>query len=479
MATSKSAEVRKRLPFPIVDADGHYLEIEPHFLEVFREVAGEDIVARYRKIVAQADSYKVSVDERRETGVVASPWWGSTAETRDRATASLPGLMAERMEELGFDYMVLYPTDGLKAGSFQDEELRLACCRAVNTYQAEMFGEYTRFMTPAAVLPMYSPEEAIQELDYAVKVLGLKVAFTGSPVKRPIPSLRRQYPEAGREAYRLEMFGLDSEYDYDVLWEKFVELRVSPACHASGHGWGSRQSPSNYMYNQVGKFGAFSELLCKALFIGGVTRRFPTLGFAFLEGGVGWGCSLFADLLGRWEKRGAQAIGRLDPINTDAGQMVQMVEQYGSQRVGAMLEDVRDYFETRNLPKPEELDDFHACGIETVQDVYDLFVPHFYFGCEGDDPLNCWAFNTDANPLGARLRAMFGSDVGHWDVPDMSVVLSEAYELVEKEQMTEEDFKDFTFGNVVRLYGGSNPDFFEGTAVESAAATLLAQEAAA
>ena len=31
------------------------------------------------------------------------------------------------------------------------------------------------------------------------------------------------------------------------------------------------------------------EAVCKALFMGGVTRRFPALKFAFLEGGVGWG----------------------------------------------------------------------------------------------------------------------------------------------------------------------------------------------
>ena len=30
-------------------------------------------------------------------------------------------------------------------------------------------------MTPAAVIPMHTPEEAIEELEYVVKQLGLKV----------------------------------------------------------------------------------------------------------------------------------------------------------------------------------------------------------------------------------------------------------------------------------------------------------------
>ena len=55
----------------------------------------------------------------------------------------------------------------------------------------------------------------------------------------------------------------------------------------------------------------------------------------------------------------------------------------------------------------------------------------FYFGCEADDPSNVWAFSARANPLGARLNAIFSSDIGHFDVPDMTEVVPEAYEMVE------------------------------------------------
>ena len=47
-------------------------------------------------------------------------------------------------------------------------------------------------------------------------------------------------------------------------------------------------------------------------------------------------------------------------------------------------------------------------------------MPHFYFGCEADDPLVAWAFDREGQSLGARLRAIFGSDISHWDVPDMT-----------------------------------------------------------
>ena len=58
--------------------------------------------------------------------------------------------------------------------------------------------------------------------------------------------------------------------------------------------------------------------------------------------------------------------------------------------------------------------------ITKKEDIRDLFVPSFYFGCEADDPANAWAFTDRRIPFGARLHAIFGSDIGHWDVPDMT-----------------------------------------------------------
>ena len=69
---------------------------------------------------------------------------------------------------------------------------------------------------------------------------------------------------------------------------------------------------------------------------------------------------------------------------------------------------------------------------------------------------------------------MFGSDIAHWDVPDMAEVLGEAWEMVEHELITEADFRDFVFTNPVRFYTSGNPDFFAGTTVEPAVTTELA-----
>ena len=78
------------------------------------------------------------------------------------------------------------------------------------------------------------------------------------------------------------------------------------------------------------------------------------------------------------------------------------------------------------------------------------------------------AFDERLNPLGARIPALFASDIGHWDVPDFRKVLEEAWELVEHGLLDAEGFRHFTFANPVRLWAGTNPGFFEGTSVEKA-----------
>ena len=123
-------------------------------------------------------------------------------------------------------------------------------------------------------------------------------------------------------------------------------------------------------------------------------------------------------------------------------------------------------------PEPPELDEYEACRIERRQDLHDLFVPRFYFGCEADDATVAWAFDERVNPMGARLRAMFSSDMGHWDVPEMAAILEEAYELVEKKILDDEAFREFVCLNPVRFYTSVNPDFFVGTRIESEVAAM-------
>jgi len=186
---------------------------------------------------------------------------------------------------------------------------------------------------------------------------------------------------------------------------------------------------------------------------------------------------LYADLIGHWEKRNRQAIESTNPDKLDVAGLLQFAQKYGQDnlieavRRGEGLEGDSNSTLTGGL---EDLDDYFRCKITDKRDIRDLFVPRFYFGCEADDPVNAWAFNGRANPMGARLNAIFSSDIGHFDVPDMTAVVPEAFELVEDGLISDDDFRDFMFANAVRFWGEVNPDFFKGTAVEKPAAEVLA-----
>lgn len=104
----------------------------------------------------------------------------------DEATSILPRLLCERLDDFGFDFIVPYPSAGLRTPFIADGEMRQAACRAFNMFSAVQFRPYSDRLMPAAVIPMHTPGEAIAELDYAVKILGLKVAIMASLVRRPI-----------------------------------------------------------------------------------------------------------------------------------------------------------------------------------------------------------------------------------------------------------------------------------------------------
>jgi predicted TIM-barrel fold metal-dependent hydrolase len=481
--TAETAKIRAKLNHPVIDSDGHWIEFEPAAVEYLRQVGGDKIVERYGKVANQFGNKKwaqTSVEERRERRMLQPGWWGvPTKNTRDRATAMLPKLLHERMGELGLDFGVIYPTSGaLFAPFLRDEEVRRAACRAFNMYTADQFQGLGDRLTPAVVVPMYSPQEAVEELEFVVKTLGCKAVMLGSLPRRPVAAVARTNPEASRYAVWHDTLGLDSAYNYDPVWAKCLELGISPTFHSASSGIGLRTSISNFVYNHIGHFGQAGEAVCKALFIGGVTRRFPQLRFGFLEGGVGWACSLYSDLIGHWKKRNPTALEETNPANLNRELLVGLVQRYGSK---AFIDKIDQLAPGVGLlmERPEQLDDFEACGIKKASDIRDLFAPNFYFGCEADDPVNSWAFKDNVNPYGAKLNAIFGSDIGHFDVPDMTEVLVEAYEGVEDGILTEDNFRDFVFGNPVRFWTAGNPNFFKGTAVESQVQKFLVEESCA
>jgi len=483
---SRSLRVREQLDHPVIDGDGHVQEFHPIFVEYFREVAGPALTQRYLDARLRNRSWHAATQEERlDKRISRPPFWTMPAKnTLDLATAMLPDLFRARLDALGIDFAVVY-TSQFHILKFRDEEIRRAGCRAINLMNRDQFGQHADRMTPAAVIPLVTPDEGIEELEFCVKELGFKAAMITGIIERPVPIIAREAPQLARFTTIIDSLCLDSAFDYDPFWAKCVELKIAPTTHASGQGWGSRQSVSNYTFNHIGAFAASGEAFCKALILGGVTHRFPQLRFGFLEGGVNWAVSLYHDLFEHWEKRNITALREwLDPAQIDRGLLADLVSRYGGKRFAPYIDQVRTP-STSTGARPSHmieqaaLDDWSKSGIDRKEQIYENFRTRFFFGCEADDRTIAHAFNTRCNKEGGRLNAIFSSDVSHWDVPDMTETLAEAFELVEENLMTRDDFRDFTFANMVRLQAGLNRDFFKGTAVESAAAKVLNEDRAA
>jgi predicted TIM-barrel fold metal-dependent hydrolase len=471
------AQIRTSLKHPVIDGDGHWVEYDPVFAERMRKVGGDKAADGFLAAMgATRTALNMSVEERKRRRIAMPGFWTrQTGNTLDRATAMMPRLFYDRMDEFGADFAIVYPTAGLRLPRIKDDETRRAVIHAYNIVSAEFFEKLSDRMTPAAIIPMHHPEEAIAELEFATGQLGSKVGMFGSAFPRQVDSVKPD-PEANRFAVWYEVFGVDGLYDYDPVWAKCREVKIAPTFHSTGSNQALRNSPTNFVYNHIGHFADAGHAACKGIFLGGITRRFPELRWAFLEGGVGWASQLFGDLIEHWERRNIRALENMKPEKLDKKLLMGLVEKYGYGDILAALKE-RD-----GTPDPEllgtggleELDDFAQCKITRKEDWCDLFSTPFYFGCEADDRMNAVAFGK-INPFGAKLNAIYSSDIGHFDVIDMRDPLPEAYELVEDGFITGDDFRDFVFGNSVRLWGTQNPNFFDGTRIAKEAKALLAQ----
>jgi predicted TIM-barrel fold metal-dependent hydrolase len=474
---TRSASIHAQLTHPVVDGDAHMIEHGPLFFERLGDVAGPAMRDRFIKDLNEGGWDGLTPDERRRRRINRpSAWTLPTRNTLDRATAMLPQLFRARMDDFGLDFSIVYSTMGLGFIRYPDAELRRALCRALNTMAADMYRGQADRMTPVATIPAYTPQEAIDELEYAVRTLGFKAVMVASNVRRKI--------DATVDGTWMDTLCMESPYDYDPVWAKCAELKVAVTAHAASVGFGSRVCSYMYIHNHVGSFAAAGEAFAKALVLGGVTKRFPNLNFAFLEGGVAWASELYAGLVGHCGKRNPSAIGNYDPHNLDRVQLADLMGEFGD----AVVSGRPDPSDSTWLRWPggwhamedqligHELD---ALGITSAEDLRPLFERTFYFGCEADDPLVSVGFDSRLNPFGARLRAMFSSDIGHWDVPDMNDVLEEAYQLVEHGLLDMNDFKEFTFTNAALLHAKMNPNFFQGTVVADAVAELLTADGTA
>ena len=127
-----------RFDHPVIDADGHLLEITPFLrddvLAFAREIGGARLVDKVARSPLTFDDdflkrwYDLTDAERRERWEPIVSWWSQPGDTTHKALAYLPGFLAERMDAIGIDYSFLYPSLAL---GFPLLPRRRSACRCV------------------------------------------------------------------------------------------------------------------------------------------------------------------------------------------------------------------------------------------------------------------------------------------------------------------------------------------------------------
>lgn len=290
-----------------------------------------------------------------------------------------------------------------------------------------------------------------------------------SPERDPeLEYLRRLYTHEFRLAFETAAAKLDAG-ERNALRAQYVHrLGIDAIANLLGiHRATAARRVANARERLLG------ETLAKALFFGGVTRRFPRLRIGLLEAGAAWGVGVYRQLCDAFGRRSRRAIQRGNPALLDREEFHRYWREYGAE-LWRDREYSKDELATLAFgclasasEQPNDVDDFALAGVENEHDIHDRFVNNFWFGTGPDDPSVASAFNVRDNPLGAELRPIWGTDLGHWDAPDSSEALADTRELVERGILSEDQFAKVVFSNPHAFYTDLAPDFFQGTTLES------------
>ena len=313
-------EIRKHLKHPVIDGDGHWVEYAPVFGERIRKAVGnlgaDGFLESQRRV---PNSLRLTPAERAQRGVGMEGFWNRQAtNTLDRATAMMPKMLYERLDEIGSDFAVIYPTAGLRLPRIKDDETRRAVIRALQHRHGRLL---PRSRGPHDAGGDH-PDAHAGRGDRGARVRHEAARRQGRHVRQ-----RHVAPDAGGDEQRSRASPLSP---WGTTCSASTARTTTTRCgrSAASSAW-RRRSTAARAARACAIARATSSTTISAIsrrpatrsprriFLGGVTRRFPELHFAFLEGGVGWGCQLFGDLIEHWERRGARASKRMDPDKLD------------------------------------------------------------------------------------------------------------------------------------------------------------------
>ena len=286
-----------------------------------------------RHVRPDRDWHALTPEERAERRVAARPVVERRPQHDDRPRhrAVPPTCSTSGSTSSGIDFSVVYPSLGLvflhTSTTSATAAARAARSTASTPRRSPPFADR---LIPVAAIPMHTPDEAVAELEYAVRRSASRRCCAPGYVQRPIAAARRRRSRA--RAVRVVA--------RQVRPRQRVRLRpgvgrsaASSACrrafHSAAHRAGSTgRSISSYVYNHVGMLAEGQHALGQ---VAVPRRRHPPLPRPQLRvprrrrrvGGVA-----LRDLIGHWEKRNRAALRtHLDPAHVDRDVFAELLRE--------------------------------------------------------------------------------------------------------------------------------------------------------
>ena len=107
------AKIRERLGHPVIDSDGHLIELRPVAMEYIAKAGGADMAERVleeqRSTSLSREWYGLSQAERMSRWARRPTFWSEPLRNHglDLATATYPDLLHRRLDQIGIDFAVL------------------------------------------------------------------------------------------------------------------------------------------------------------------------------------------------------------------------------------------------------------------------------------------------------------------------------------------------------------------------------------
>ena len=245
------------------------------------------LVVDFHVHMLEPEVFKASTNKTVFTGFGATP-----------ASAPRPGAQQfmgrmfdpkaeiEDMDARGIDMSVVSSSTVLQGSSWADPLTDLELCRRCNDQAAEWVAQHPKRFVGSFVLPLQDGKLALQELERAVKILGLKVANISS-------------------SYNGVYMG---DPVYHPFWEAIQELGVAVWIHPEGirDPWFQRYALWNSAGQSIEEAKAMASLIYE-----GVMTKFPHLKVVMAHGG-----GYFPHYLGRLDRNTAN---RPDTVRNTGG----------------------------------------------------------------------------------------------------------------------------------------------------------------